>query len=172
MVPLGSRVTYGGLLATPCCLSDICSEQSGRLLCQECGANLFGYAAIENHPCPSRKRLTAEVVQICLGPARLVAGATSLLNLLFVALLVPTLIVDNQGGDIKTLYGLPPILAGSLVIPLLTTALAAILIVFAVLAWKRRYWSLGERIHYTLVAAAAVAFVWSLACLNLIGFHY
>ncbi|MCL4425138.1 MAG: hypothetical protein M1553_06815, partial [Firmicutes bacterium] len=93
-------------------------------------------------------------------------------NVLFVALLVPTLIVDNQGGDIKTLYGLPPILAGSLVIPLLTTALAAILIVFAVLAWKRRYWSLGERIHYTLVAAAAVAFVWSLACLNLIGFHY
>lgn len=36
-------------------------------------------------------------------------------------------------------------------------------------AWLRRQWTLGHRIHYTLVALTAAAFVWLLWSMNLIG---
>jgi hypothetical protein len=32
-----------------------------------------------------------------------------------------------------------------------------------VLAWVRRYWSLGGRIFYTLLALSAILLTWSLA---------
>ena len=40
----------------------------------------------------------------------------------------------------------------------------------AVLAWKDRYWGVVGRVHYTLVALAAVVFVRFLNNWNLIGF--
>lgn len=103
--------------------------------------------------------------------ARLAGIVTSLLNLAFVAILAPTLILTMQGGDVPVLYGLAPALMAALVIPLITVPLTALLLVLAALAWRRRFWSLAGRIHYTLVALSAVAFTWSLAYLNMIGFH-
>ena len=46
------------------------------------------------------------------------------------------------------------------------------LLVFAVLAWKSVIGGPASRIHYTLVTAAALAFVWFLNYWNLLGFRY
>jgi hypothetical protein len=43
------------------------------------------------------------------------------------------------------------------------------IVVLAGLAWKDRYWGVAGRVHYTLVALAAVLFVWFLGNWNLIG---
>ena len=45
-----------------------------------------------------------------------------------------------------------------LAIPVAILAVGAV--VFTVLAWRRGYWSLSWRIHYTLVTLAAIAVVW------------
>jgi hypothetical protein len=42
-------------------------------------------------------------------------------------------------------------------------------VAFAALAWKETYWGLGDRMHYTLVALAAVGFAWWLDYWNLSG---
>jgi CubicO group peptidase (beta-lactamase class C family) len=52
---------------------------------------------------------------------------------------------------------------------LLSVPLTLSIVVLAVLAWKDRYWSAASRVHYTLVALAAVLFVWFLGNWNLIG---
>ncbi|MGE5224138.1 MAG: serine hydrolase domain-containing protein, partial [Omnitrophica WOR_2 bacterium] len=41
-----------------------------------------------------------------------------------------------------------------------------------VLAWKNSYWRIITRLYYTLVAVAAVAFVWFLNYWNLLGWRY
>jgi CubicO group peptidase (beta-lactamase class C family) len=45
-------------------------------------------------------------------------------------------------------------------------------LIYAVLAWKDRYWGIVFRIYYTLVMVAAVAFVWFLNFWNLLGWRY
>jgi hypothetical protein len=43
---------------------------------------------------------------------------------------------------------------------------------FVVLAWKRSYWSLPARIHYTLVTFALLAFIWWLNNWILLGYMF
>ncbi len=69
-------------------------------------------------------------------------------------------------------YDVPPPVVAWLVIPLLTTSLAAGLIVCTLLAWRESYWSLAGRLHYTLVTLGALAFVWWLNYWNLLGFRF
>ena len=45
---------------------------------------------------------------------------------------------------------------------LIAAILAVPLLVFAVLSWKKRYWGAASRVHYSLMAVAALAFVWFL----------
>jgi hypothetical protein len=65
-----------------------------------------------------------------------------------------------------------------LILPLVGAALAAVTVILTGAAWmgwnspsRRPYWSLGGRMHYTLVALAGVAFVWWLSYWNLLGFR-
>jgi hypothetical protein len=44
-------------------------------------------------------------------------------------------------------------------------------VVCAILVWREHIWTRTGRIFYTLVALAAVAFVWDLALWNLLGVH-
>ena len=62
--------------------------------------------------------------------------------------------------------------ASALVLPLLGTALAAATVAFGVLAWRRRFWSLPARLHYTAMALATAAFSWFVATWNLLGFRF
>ena len=45
-------------------------------------------------------------------------------------------------------------------------------VVFAIVAWKNRYWSTLARVHYTLVTVGAVAITWFLNYWNLLGWRY
>ena len=52
---------------------------------------------------------------------------------------------------------------------LLSVLLTLGIVVLAALAWKYRYWGVAGRVHYTLVALAAVVFILFLSNWNLIG---
>ena len=45
-------------------------------------------------------------------------------------------------------------------------------LLYGALAWKRGYWGIASRVHYTLVTVAAVAFVWFLNYWNLLGWRF
>lgn len=69
-------------------------------------------------------------------------------------------------------YGVPLVIQVLLAIPIITTVLAVILLVFTLLAWKQKYWSLVERLHYTVVTLTCVGIVLWCYNWNLLGFHY
>jgi CubicO group peptidase (beta-lactamase class C family) len=69
-------------------------------------------------------------------------------------------------------FGQTGLLDVVLVIPLLFGALLTAAIVFLVLAWSRKWLPLAERIFYSLVAFAGIAFLGSLNYWNLIGWKY
>ena len=66
-------------------------------------------------------------------------------------------------------YGDSPVLAAVRALPYPVAALAVGVVVFAALSWKRRYWGLLGRAHYSLVALAALIFVALLGYYNLLG---
>jgi hypothetical protein len=73
----------------------------------------------------------------------------------------------------QTVYGLPGWAHVLFVLPVVIAALSVGLLVFAILAWMRRFWSLPGRIHFSLVALSGLAFVVWLVYWNLwIGHLY
>jgi len=100
------------------------------------------------------------------------AGLVGALNLLFVAALFITAGGTPEGGIGESTYGVPPVQVALLTIPVLTAALAAVMLVLTASAWRRRWWSVFGRIHYSLVTLAALAFVWFADYWNLLGFRF
>jgi hypothetical protein len=90
------------------------------------------------------------------------------LNLLVVAAAV----WGMMGGMPNELLDPPLIMKISLGLGVLSAVLTVGALVYAVLAWKDGYWSVAFRAYYTLVAVAAVAFVWFLNYWNLLGWRY
>jgi CubicO group peptidase (beta-lactamase class C family) len=92
----------------------------------------------------------------------------SILNLL----LVGGMMWGSQGGMPNELLDPPWIikilLGGGVVAAVLTIGA----LVYALLAWKNRYWGTAGRAYYTLVTVAAVAFVWFLNYWNLLGWRF
>jgi len=74
--------------------------------------------------------------------------------------------------DWDFVYGVPPGIKALLWIPIVTTLLASVVLLLAVWAWRSRLWSVWNRLHYSLVAAAGLIFVWFFVYWNLLGFHY
>jgi hypothetical protein len=74
-------------------------------------------------------------------------------------------------GNSTTLMGDFSQLRALLVLPLFGTVLTGVVMVLAVLAWRRHQWSLPARLHYTAFALATVAFIWFLGTWNLLGFR-
>ena len=96
--------------------------------------------------------------------ARWTAGAMCLVNLLFLA---GMLIVIARGREL--LFGITPFVQALLVLPLLSAGLTGVTLVLAVIALRRRYWSLAGQLHYLLVGLLGVAFLGSLHYWNLLG---
>jgi len=88
----------------------------------------------------------------------------SLLNLLFV-------IGTALWGNPVPLFGVSMIYRIVLGLGVLSALLTVGTLVYMVLAWKNRYWGILGRLYYTLVAVAAVAFVWFLNYWNLLGWR-
>jgi CubicO group peptidase (beta-lactamase class C family) len=95
--------------------------------------------------------------------ARWALGGAAALSLSFVVLFVVAT------DPIKVLTGEAPLLnvLGFISIPLAFLTIGAV--VFTVLAWKNQYWDMAERVYYTLVTLAAVAFVGFLHYWDLLG---
>ncbi|MDN7023728.1 beta-lactamase family protein [Methanoculleus sp. FWC-SCC1] len=100
--------------------------------------------------------------------ARWVAGAAALVLLLFAFVLVPW--IRAQGALITAyLYepAAPSPLAGALTLPVVATVMTVASVVFAALAWKERYWTVPERVHYAIVTVALLALLWWASAWNL-----
>lgn len=89
----------------------------------------------------------------------------SVLNLLFV---VGTVLWGNP----VPLFGVSMIYKIVLGLGVLAAVLTVGALVYAALAWKNSYWGIAGRVYYTLVTAAAVAFVWFLNYWNLLGWRF
>jgi CubicO group peptidase (beta-lactamase class C family) len=98
--------------------------------------------------------------------ARLLAGIMSTLYILtFIGLII--VFSDAEG----LLFGSAvPFLKIVLAIPLVAILLTLGTLFFTILAWVKKYWNPCQRLHYTLVALASLAFIWFLNYWNLIGF--
>jgi hypothetical protein len=101
--------------------------------------------------------------------ARWLGGLVSGLNLMFLAGLALAL---SKFDLWEFVHGVPPVVVALLCIPLLTTGLTVGLPIWAVLAWKNRYWSPIARLHYSLIALTALLFIPFLLHWNLLGFHF
>ncbi len=105
-------------------------------------------------------------------PARLARWAAALFGLLLlVCLLGFAAIFANilpGFGVPRIWFGTPPLLSILIALSYVLGVLALAMLVFAVLAWVRRYWSLGGRIFYTLLALFALLITWSLVYWNLL----
>ncbi len=89
----------------------------------------------------------------------------SLLNLLFVA-------GTALWGNPIPLFGVTMIYQIVLGLGVLAAVLTVGALGYTVLAWKNRYWSIANRVYYTLVTVAALAFVWFLNNWNLLGWRF
>jgi hypothetical protein len=88
-----------------------------------------------------------------------------ILNLLFVVGTV-------KWGNPVPLFGVSMIYRIVLGVGVLSAVLTVGALLYSVLAWKRGYWGIAARVHYTLVTVAAVAFVWFLNFWNLLGWRF
>ena len=67
---------------------------------------------------------------------------------------------DPAYGVPRLFFEVPPGFAALMTLPLLMAIAGAAVVFFAVLAWWKGYWRLRARLHYTLFAAATLAFLW------------
>jgi hypothetical protein len=81
-----------------------------------------------------------------------------------------TIIIVSTGEDIFS--AIPPALTAALMLPILTSILTLFIAVFAVLAWRKGYWTRCRRVHYTLYAVFAVGLVWFYWYWNILGVQY
>lgn len=104
--------------------------------------------------------------------ARLLAGGVGFWNVVFLVGMSLALFGDMRGGVPGYVYGIPRAAVALLCIPFLTIPLSVGLPIFALLAWKDRYWSVKSRVHYSLITLAALLFIPFLLYWNLLGFRY
>ena len=113
------------------------------------------------------KRRKAEKVEQDSGPARtarLLGNLTCLVHPLFI---LGFLAIQMQvvSGNFDLLF------YTVLTLPVILTVLSLMITIYAAIAWRKSFWGLGGRIHYTLLAAAALANSWFLFYWNLVGYR-
>src|SRR5512138_2697421 len=101
--------------------------------------------------------------------ARRAAVLVSGLNLIYIVALLAILMFLGQGAFVD---GTPPVVIALYSLPLLSTVLTFAMVVYTVLAWQKHFWSLLGRIHYSLIAMAALSFLWFLNYWDLLGFKF
>ena len=86
------------------------------------------------------------------------------MSLLFFAFIIAQVVSTIVG----TLFGLPAYLTVINTVLPVAVILAFVTVIFAVLAWSRRTWGLGARLHYSLVALVGLSLVGQLTYFNLL----
>ncbi len=92
------------------------------------------------------------------------AGVLCALNVL---LLLGLLLILSNPADLA--FGVTPLLTTVFMLALASAILTVGVVICALLAWGRRFWSIGWRVHYTLVALAQLSFAGELIYWNLLG---
>jgi CubicO group peptidase (beta-lactamase class C family) len=104
-------------------------------------------------------------------PAWLARWAAALFGILWLVILlgIMSIFIDILPvfGSPRIIFETVPLLNILLSLSYVLGGLALAILVFAVLAWVRRYWSLGGRIFYSMLALVALLLTWSLAYWNL-----
>lgn len=99
-------------------------------------------------------------------------AATAVLNFLFLAGLAG-LVGGTLFSDWSMLqFGLPRYAALWLFVPWLSAILVAGLVLFLMIAWVRRYWSIARRVLYSVMVGLMVAFLAYLAYWDLVRTHF
>ena len=94
------------------------------------------------------------------------------LNVLFlIGLLLFLIGLSLIGSNLVIFLGVPPLLTTLFALALVSAVLTVGSVVGTILVWWGHFWSAGWRVHYTLVALAALAFAWELVYWNLLGFR-
>ena len=93
------------------------------------------------------------------------------LNVILVIGLLLFLFEQLTGSPPDYYFGVPPLLTAIFILGLVSAVLTVGMVVYAILAWGGRFWSVGQRIHYSLVTLAALALTWQLVYWNLLSFH-
>ena len=88
--------------------------------------------------------------------ARWVGMAAALLNIVF-AVSIAMLIMSVMANP----TGMPSAMPFVMTIPVATALLALGMLIFSLLAWKQRFWTVGGRLFYTLATLAGLVFVWA-----------
>ena len=70
------------------------------------------------------------------------------------------------------LYKIPPILHASLGLLLVASVVGITLPALAVVAWSRKFWTLGERLLFSGMAACGGGMLPMIHCWNLLGFRF
>lgn len=83
-------------------------------------------------------------------------GALSLLFLLGIVALIVVEGIMNE-NEMLLLVGVPRGWMPLFVLPWLAAALTAGIVIFALLSWRGRYWSIWKRLYYSLLAFSAVS---------------
>ncbi len=99
------------------------------------------------------------------------AGVLCALNVLLVIGLLLFLFEQLTGSPPDYYYSVPPLLTAVFILALVSAGLSVGVVVCAILVWWGRFWSVGRRVHYSLVALAALALTWQLVYWNLLGFR-
>ncbi|MBI5934828.1 MAG: beta-lactamase family protein [Chloroflexi bacterium] len=101
--------------------------------------------------------------------ARLAGGLFGLSYLVFLVMLV-TLIseVDPAFGIPSMNFGRPSWFGMMMTLPVAMAIFGLLMTPFSVLAWAKRYWTVGARLSYTLLTIWGLAVIWSLYFWNLL----
>lgn len=102
--------------------------------------------------------------------ARRARRAAALLGLLYAAFLAALTIALSAGID-ELIYQLPTALYVALAFPLLAIPVTAVVVWFALKAWREGWWSAYGRVQYSVIAFGSLAFLWSLNYWNLLGYR-
>ncbi|MBE2201363.1 MAG: beta-lactamase family protein [Anaerolinea sp.] len=95
--------------------------------------------------------------------ARIAGGLFGLAYLAFVALLLVALSdVDPAYGVPNLFFNVPSWFQVTAVLPILAAIAGVAMLIFTVLAWQKRFWTVSARIFYTLLTGWALALLWSL----------
>jgi CubicO group peptidase (beta-lactamase class C family) len=104
-------------------------------------------------------------------PARWAVRLAALVSALTIVFVVAvTVIVSSYGEDL--FFGFPPALTAALMLPILASILTLGVAAFAVLIWRKSYWTRFRRVHYTLFALFAIGLVWFYWFWNILGVQY
>jgi CubicO group peptidase (beta-lactamase class C family) len=120
------------------------------------GSFLSGLIKREPRPFPSRL-------------ARLTGGLFALVYLIiFLVFMVVLMDVNPAYGVPNMFFETPAGIETFMSLPMALGILAILMVVFTLVAWIKRFWTVGARLSYTFLTLFALAIVWSLTYWNLL----